>query len=844
MPDELKILMLEDEPADAELAVQALREAGIVFSSHRVDTRDSFVAALEAFRPDIVLADYRLPGFGGLEALAIASEQAPDVPFVFVSGTMGEEFAIETLRHGASDYVIKNRLGKLAPAVLRALQEAEERRLRHQAEAELAASEERFRRIAESIQDGMIIVDQDSLITYWNRAAERMFDYASAEALGRSWYELLTPVRFHDMFRQASAEFRETGQGPNIGRTVELAGARKGGEEFPVEASFSSVLINGRWHGTGIVRDISERRRAEAVNRKYAAIVESSDDAIIGMTTDGFIDTWSRGAAKVYGYAADEIVGRSVAVLAPDGRQHEVADLLAAVHAGKSVAHYETSRKRKDGRQIDVSLSLSPIRNSTGKICGISAIDRDITERKAAEKEIEYLAYYDSLTRLPNRRLLVDRLRQALAGSTRSRRKGAILFIDLDNFKIINNTSGHDVGDKLLIEVARRVAACVRDGDTIARLGADEFVVMLEGLSESSPVAAAQAKSVGEKILAAIDEPYLIADREHHCTPSIGVTLFTDSECAVDELLKQANIAMNQAKSAGRNTLRFFDPEMQVALAGRALLEAALRLGIQHRQFVLHYQPQVDRGGAIIGAEALLRWEHPERGMVSPAQFIPLAEETGLILPIGQWVLETACAQLKAWAGDSRRRDLHLSINVSARQFRQVDFVDKVRLALGNGNTPTDRLKLELTESLVLDDIEDTIEKMRAIKQLGVGFSMDDFGTGYSSLAYLTRLPLDQLKIDRSFVRNLPDNPNDAVIAQTIITMAKSLGLSVIAEGVETEAQRQFLERHGCPDYQGYLFSKPVALAAFEELLTSAQKKPRAIADLATREPPEPPSNR
>ncbi len=819
MADELKILMLEDEPGDAELAAEALREAGIVFSSQRVDTRHSFVAALEEFRPDIVLADYRLPGFAGLEALNIALEQAPDVPFVFVSGTMGEEFAIETLHQGAADYVIKNRLGKLAPAVRRALQEAEERRLRRRAETELAANEERFRKIAESIQDGMIIVDQDSLITYWNRAAERMFDYTSAEAMGRSWYELLTPVRFHDMFRQNAAQFRETGQGPSIGRTIELAGVRKGGEEFPVEASFSAVSINGRWHGTGIVRDVSERRRAEAVNRKLAAIVESSDDAIIGMTTDGFIDTWSRGAAKVYGYAADEIVGRSVSVLAPDDRQHEVVDLLAAVHAGKSVAHYETSRQCKDGRQIDVSLSLSPIRNSAGEICGISAIDRDITERRAAEKEIAYLAFYDSLTQLPNRRLLLDRLRQALAASRRSRRKGAILFIDLDNFKIINNTSGHDVGDQLLIEVARRVAACVRAGDTVARLGADEFVVMLEGLSGNSQVAAAQAEGVGEKILAAIDEPYIITGREHHCTPSIGVTLFTDSESAVDELLKQANIAMDQAKSAGRNTLRFFDPEMQVVIAARAVLEAALRLGIQHRQFVLHYQPQVDGARGIIGAEALLRWEHPERGMVSPAQFIPLAEETGLILPIGQWVLETACAQLTAWAGNPRTRDLQLSINVSARQFRQVDFVDKVRLALESGKTPADRLKLELTESLVLDDIEDTIEKMRAIKRLGVGFSMDDFGTGYSSLAYLTRLPLDQLKIDRSFVCNLPDNPNDAVIAQTIITMARSLGLAVIAEGVETEAQRQFLERHDCPNYQGYLFSKPVPLAAFDELL-------------------------
>jgi EAL domain-containing protein (putative c-di-GMP-specific phosphodiesterase class I) len=303
----------------------------------------------------------------------------------------------------------------------------------------------------------------------------------------------------------------------------------------------------------------------------------------------------------------------------------------------------------------------------------------------------------------------------------------------------------------------------------------------------------------------------------HHSTPSIGATLFNDGVNTVEELLKQADIAMYQAKSAGRNTLRFFDPDMQAVLTVRADLEAALRLGIQSHQFVLHYQPQVN-GKGIIGAEALIRWEHPQRGMISPAQFIPLAEETGLILPIGQWVLEEACAQLKAWEVDAQTRDLKLAINVSALQFRQANFIDQVRQALENSGAPISCLKLELTESLILDDVEGTIIKMQALKQLGVGFSMDDFGTGYSSLSYLTRLPLDQLKIDQSFIRNLPDNSNDAVIVQTIITMARSLGLAVIAEGVETEAQRQFLEQHGCPIYQGYLFSKPVPLKAFENL--------------------------
>lgn len=813
--------MLEDEPADAELAEHVMRDAGIVFSSRCVDTRESFISALEEFRPDIVLADYRLPTFSGLEALDITLERAPDVPFIFISGTMGEEFAIETMRKGASDYVIKNRLGKLAPAVCRSLQEAKERRLRHKAEKDLAASEELFHKIADSIHDGMIIVNQDAMITYWNPAAHRMFGYTTEETLGRNWYELLTPKNYHDYFKENLDHFRKTGQGPNIGRTTELSGVRKDGEVFPVEVSFSSMIINGQWHGAGIVRDISERRRSDAVNRKLAAIVESSEDAIIGMTIDGLITTWNQGATKIYGYVADEMIGRSVKILAPEGRQHEMTDLLDIVATGKRISHHETSRQRKDGRQIEISLSLSPIRDSSGLTRGISAIDRDITERKAAEKEIESLAFYDPLTRLPNRRLLLDRMHQALAGSIHSRRMGAILFIDLDNFKIINNTSGHDVGDQILIEVAQRLTRCVREADTVAHLGADEFVVMLEDLSGNSQLAASQAKDVSEKILATLDEPYMISGGVHHNTPSIGVTLFSNPESTVDELLKQANIAMFQAKLAGRNTLRFFDPEMQIALATRAVLESALRLGIQQRQFVLHYQPQVDSSGGIFGTEALLRWEHPEHGMMPPDQFIPLAEETELILPIGQWVLETACARLKAWSKDTCTRDLQLSINVSALQFRQTDFVDQVQLALERTDAPATRLKLELTESVVLIDIEDTIEKMHALKELGVGFSIDDFGTGYSSLAYLTRLPIDLLKIDRSFVKNLPDHPNDAVVVQTIITMAKSLGLAVIAEGVETEAQRKFLEQHGCPNFQGYLFSRPVALTAFEALLKS-----------------------
>jgi diguanylate cyclase (GGDEF)-like protein len=449
----------------------------------------------------------------------------------------------------------------------------------------------------------------------------------------------------------------------------------------------------------------------------------------------------------------------------------------------------------------------------------LQATVRDITARKNAEQQIHQLAFYDSLTRLPNRRLLMDRLHQAFAAGARSGQSGAVLFLDLDNFKKLNDTKGHDIGDQLLIEVARRLESCVRNGDTVARLGGDEFVVVLESLSGVSAEAAAQAELVAEKIRAILSKPYLLKEHQHHTTPSIGIVLFCGHQDSLDDLLKYADIAMYQAKTSGRNAIRFYDPAMQAAIEARAELEDELRLAYEKRQFCLYYQIQVDSMRRPLGAEVLLRWEHPERGLVSPAQFIPLAEETGQIVRIGLWALQTACAQLKAWQHDALTRDLTLAVNVSAKQFRQTDFVAQVQRVLLESGAKSSHLKLELTESIVLENVEDTINTMREIKMLGVGFSMDDFGTGYSSLQYLKRLPLDQIKIDQSFVRDIASDPNDAAIVQTIIAMTDALGLNVIAEGVETEAQRDFLDKHGCHAFQGYLFGKPLKVEQFEALL-------------------------
>jgi diguanylate cyclase (GGDEF)-like protein/PAS domain S-box-containing protein len=567
--------------------------------------------------------------------------------------------------------------------------------------------------------------------------------------------------------------------------------------------------------------DITARQQAEQQLYVAAAAFEAQEGILI-TDANNVILRVNRSFTKITGYSAEEVIGKNPRIF--KSARHD-ADFYAAMwdsinHTGSWDG--EMWNRRKNGEICPERIIITAVKDPNGTLINYVSTITDFTMSKEAADEIKSLAFYDPLTRLPNRRLLLDRLGHALASSVASGNTGALLLIDLDNFKTVNDTLGHDIGDVLLQQLAQRLTTCMREGDTVARLGGDEFVVILAGLSPQTIEAVTQTESIGKKIIAILNQPYQLAKVDYRSTVSIGATLFDYHQQAIDELLKQADTALYQAKKAGRNTLHFFDAQMQANITARALLESQLCKALEMQQFQLHYQIQVDHSNRPVGAEALIRWMSPEHGLVSPAQFIALAEESGLILSIGEWVLDAACAQIKAWQQQTYTRNLILAVNISAKQFHQVDFVAQVRAALQSHDINPAQLKLELTESVMLDNIEDTVAAMNALIKIGVQLSLDDFGTGYSSLQYLKLLPLGQLKIDQSFIRDIDTDSSDKAIVRTIIAMAQSLNLSVLAEGVETEEQRQFLMESGCNNYQGSLFGWPSTIEDFEAVLQQA----------------------
>jgi len=562
----------------------------------------------------------------------------------------------------------------------------------------------------------------------------------------------------------------------------------------------------------------------------YRSLVNSSPDVIYILDSNGNFTFVNDRAQHALGFSPDELIGQhytSIVDEADRARAHMLFKThRAAEHGAQNVelgfrcaAGVEPAARIFDNTLLSVAFHNdlphalgAPA--STEQCWGTYGVARDITERKRIDQLVSFQAYHDILTGLPNRALFKDRLELALAQAGRNKTELALGFFDLDRFKLINDTHGHIKGDELLQEVAVRLKQRLRQTDTLARMGGDEFTVIIPDLRNRH-----DATKLIDKFMDCLREPFLIDGQEVRVSASIGVAVFPGDGKNISDLLRHADIAMYQAKAAGRNTMRFFDPEMQAKVMARAELEQEIRISLSQKHFVLHYQPQAGKHGDITGVEALVRWQHPKRGLVPPMEFIPLAEETGLIIPLGQWILQTACERLALWMKQPETAGLTMAVNVSARQFRHADFVSQVLGVLTDTGANPERLKLELTESLLLDDVENTIAKMTALKARGVGFSLDDFGVGYSSLSYLKRLPLDQLKIDQSFVRDVLTDANDATIAHTIVTLGRTLGLAVIAEGVETEAQQDFLSNHGCDAYQGYLFSRPLSAEQLEQFI-------------------------
>lgn len=675
----------------------------------------------------------------------------------------------------------------------------------------------------DSMAEGMYGVDTNGHCTFVNAAFLKLLGYRDAnEVTGKHIHELIhhshpdgTPYPSEECrMYQAYLDKREI----NIDTEVFW---RKDGTPLAVEYWSHPIVEQGEVVGAvATFLDITERKKAEAVLLRNQVVIETARDGFWMTDAQGNLQEVNEAYVQMSGYSREALLQMHVSQLeARETTRSAVEGHIARIISNGS-DQFETQHRRRDGQIIDVEVSVTFITS----LQLFFVFCRDISERKKSEQEIHQLAFYDVLTHLPNRRLLLDRMQMALAVSERNHRYGALMFLDLDRFKILNDTQGHDVGDLLLLEVANRLIACTRDVDVVARLGGDEFVVVLEMLGGEVHEAAAQAEEVAEKIRDSLGQPYQLNKHLHHTTPSIGVVLFKGYGASVEDLLKHADTAMYQAKGAGRNAIRFYDPALQAELQARIALEQELHRAVSDHEFQLLYQVQVDSAWQAFGVECLLRWAHPQRGRISPVEFMSILEESGLILPVGWWVLETACQQLSDWQRQPTMQKLTLSVNISARQFRQSDFVAQLSRILTESNAPAQRLKLELTESTVLENVEEAISKMYQLKRLGIGLSMDDFGTGYSSLHYLKRLPLDQVKIDQAFVRDIASDPNDAAIVGAIIAMSRALGLSVVAEGVEEMSQLAFLEQHGCRAFQGFLFGHPIPaelLRAHVEELTA-----------------------
>ena len=1005
----VRILMVEDSEDDALLALRALRRGGFEVTYRRVQTAAELTAALAEGHWDAVLSDYNLPGFNGIRALDIFRSAGLDIPFIVISGTIGEETAVDLMKAGASDYIMKHNLARLAPALDRELKEAQRRAEGRSVNRERELAMEEVHKLSQAIAQSpvsVLITDRQGLIEYVNPYFCQTSGYGFDELIGRNpriiqsgttpvqtyqqmWQALLSGQEWRgemvnrkksgdlywerivaspitdaggeithyigvkeDITQQkcSELELRRANRtltmirachqvlvhatdeaalldgicgcivdgGGYVGVWVGLAEhdaqrrvrpvAQRGIEDAALWAAINAVTWSDTELGRGptgtsartgqtvVARDLNETRNlpwrdrlqrlgVKAVislalkaggvvlgtvtmysreedafdDHEVDLLTELADDLAYGMAAlretakrsftekqlslrQQAMDSSSNGIMitavaepdkpliyvnpafeQITGYASGEVIGRNPRFLFDgDLDQPGLVEVRASLRAGRS-ARAVLRNFRKDGSVFWNELSLAPVCDGAGVVTHYIGIINDVTERVNYEVQLAHQANHDALTALANRNLLTDRMAQALTYAQRAARLVAVMLLDLDRFKLVNDGLGHVVGDALLKVVAERLQACVRPGDTVARLGGDEFVLVMADVAYEHDVA-----PLVRNVLHALAQNMNVGGHDVVTTASVGIALYPRDGDDVPTLLKNADVAMYRAKELGRNSFQFYTVDMNARTLQRLELETALRRAVERNELVLHYQPKVElQRGQVVGAEALIRWRHPVLGMVSPADFIPLAEDTGLIVPIGEWVINTACRQLKAWQHEGLQ-NISLAVNLSARQFEQVGLPGLVANALRVNELQAHVLELEVTESAVMRDPARTVAVLRELKQIGVQLSLDDFGTGYSSLSYLKRFPIDTLKIDQSFVRDITTDPDDAVIAMAVISLAHSLKRKVVAEGVETEAQLNYLRRHGCDEMQGYYFSRPLPAGEFATLLREGHALPPA----------------
>ena len=810
----LRILMVEDSPTDAELAVRELKRAGMTCEFMRVETEQDFRSQIQAYHPQLILSDYSLPQFDGMSALHIARELAPEIPFIFVSGTIGEETAIHSLKNGAADYIIKNNLSRLPSAVSSALERAEEKVLHKRMERELENSNRLFRVFMQNLPALAFIKDQQGRYIFANASTVSALQLPHDEIIGKQDHMLFPPQLAQDM---RDAEQQTLAQGEAVQHMRQFTQAEE--VKLWLLTTFPVQDIDGNFkHIGGIGIDITEQRKAEEalLLRNHAIEASATPILIVDVTQSAMPLIYvNRAFELVTGYTAQEAVGRNCRFLqGHDHDQPELEKIRTAIR--ERCPGYAILRNyRKDGSLFWNELYVAPVPDPHGgQPRYFVGVQKDITEIRQYQEALERQANYDALTGLANRNLLKERMQQAISEARRHNWTFSVAFIDIDNFKRVNDSMGHGAGDELIRLLGQRLQSCLRDGDTVARLGGDEFVLLLTSQSLDESI-----HTVVQRIRNTIINPFIISGKQLTITCSIGLANFPHDGRHADTLLSNADSAMYQAKASGSNNFRFYAKEMNAELGQRLSLENDLWHALENQQLVLHYQPQVCmRNSQIIGMEALIRWQHPKLGMIPPLQFIPLSEDDGLIVPIGIWVMETA-AQQNRQLQLAGYPPIRVAVNLSVRQLEQKDLVHCIEKTLEHSGLDPQCLELEITESMLMHNIEESIMTLNRISELGVQLSLDDFGTGYSSLSYLKRLPINRLKIDKSFINDITTTNNDAIIARSIIAMAHSLEIQVIAEGVESADQYAFLLEHGCDEVQGYLLSRPRPFAEIENLL-------------------------